>query len=371
MAGTIGPEGLAQFEDRILYYLVDLTGDRPLMAGSGATEADLAERAAGELEVVADFPRSPGFHSSDARGTVLAAIEALEDDGYVACHKMTGAWLVRPTNDGRRRVARWREEWARQRQGQERTLQRRILEELDRQRRADPGGHASSARVDIERLCADLGTGRDEYLAAAQRLLEQGKLARHEIDQHPLDLGYAVITEAGTRTLEVGAATRAPSRDAQEAWVEVARLKRRLQLAERTLPSLIADEELRRRCQDLLTAEGHYDRVVREACVILENRVRTAIGADKTLIGPSLMAQAFGPKGGSLRVSDVDPEQAGVLQIYQGVMAFFRNAAGHNVIETYTQDDALRLVAMIDLLLRMVAGAQKGIPVTPSEGKVP
>ena len=36
----------------------------------------------------------------------------------------------------------------------------------------------------------------------------------------------------------------------------------------------VADDELRRRCEDLLAADAHHDRVIRKACVILEDRVR-------------------------------------------------------------------------------------------------
>jgi hypothetical protein len=46
--------------------------------------------------------------------------------------------------------------------------------------------------------------------------------------------------------------------------------------------------------------------------------------------------------------------QARPTQIYRAVIAFFRNAAGHNVIDSYTQGDALRFVVFVDLLLTMV-----------------
>jgi hypothetical protein len=48
------------------------------------------------------------------------------------------------------------------------------------------------------------------------------------------------------------------------------------------------------------------------------------------------------------------------MQIYRGVMAFFRNAAGHNVIDSYTQEDALRFVVFVDLLLTMVGRVAQG-----------
>jgi uncharacterized protein (TIGR02391 family) len=97
--------------------------------------------------------------------------------------------------------------------------------------------------------------------------------------------------------------------------------------------------------------------VIREACVILEDRVRKAVGADKSLLGTSLMEQSFGSNKGVLRLSDDDKEQRGAMELYRGVMAFFRNAAGHNVIDSYTQEDALRFVVFVDLLLAMVGRA--------------
>jgi hypothetical protein len=97
--------------------------------------------------------------------------------------------------------------------------------------------------------------------------------------------------------------------------------------------------------------------VIREACVVLEDRVRRAIAADKGVVGTALMEKAFGVKGGRLKCSANDQEQLGAMQIYRGVMAFFRNAAGHNIADTYRQEGALRFVAMIDLLLSLVGQA--------------
>lgn len=128
--------------------------------------------------------------------------------------------------------------------------------------------------------------------------------------------------------------------------------------AAQTLLLLIADDDLRQRCEDILSAEKHYDRVIREACVILEHRVRQAIGADSHLIGTALMEQAFNPKNGVLRLSTHEPEQRGAMQLYLGIMAFFRNPAGHQIAnDTYTQNDALRFVLWVDVLLKMIATA--------------
>lgn len=352
-------ESLPQFEDRVLYHLVNLLGDRPIGLGKGISEAELAVQMADELGISPEFPQTDEFHSSNARGIMLAAVDALEEEGLLDAVKVMGPWTVRPTRSGRLRVHEWRQKWRSQQQTQDHEIQRRILASLDQQRQANPQYHRYNARVDIDQLCSELSVTREVYLANAYRLRDQGKIRMHSLDQHTLEGGYAFITEAGIHALESHNAANRPMRDAQEAWVEVARLRRQLQLAQRTLPSLIQDDALRRRCTDLLIAEDHYDRVIREACVILENRVRAAIGADASLVGVALMERAFGPNGGVLRLSRNPQEQRGAMELYRGTMAFFRNSAGHNVIDTYTQDDALRFVAWIDLLLSMVEKAAK------------
>lgn len=119
----------------------------------------------------------------------------------------------------------------------------------------------------------------------------------------------------------------------------------------------IEDDVLRSRCKALLADTDHYDRVVREASVILESRVRAAARLDKTTIGVDLMAQAFRPDGGRLHLSDVRSEQLGAMEMFKGLMGFFRNDAGHHVVESWTLDDAVRFVGCVDLLLKLVARA--------------
>ena len=349
-----GPEDLPQFEDRFLYHLVDLAGDRPMGELDGVPEEAVAARLANELDAAPGSATDGIYEDSSARDVVLGTIHELEHEGLLTVPvKESGPWELRPTRGGRRRVAEWREEWERRRVKQDREVQRAILKELERQWRADPELHELRSQIDVERFCEENDIERNVYLANAHRLMDQGKVDKQRLDRAGPDSGLIYITEAGRRALEVVETAQRPQRDAQEAWVEVARLRRRLQIAERSLPSLIADDQLRRRCEDLLTADEHHDRVVREACVILEDRVRKTIGADKGLVGVPLMQKAFG-KNGLLRLSEQDQEQVGAMQIYSGVMAFFRNAAGHNVVDSYTPEDALRFVVFVDLLLGMV-----------------
>lgn len=346
------PEDLSQFEDRFLYHLVDIAGDRPMGHLDGVPEEDVAARLAGELRITEEFVESNSYPASAARDVVFGAICELEDEGLLTVPiKETGPWSLRPTRDGRRRVAQWREEWERRRSKQDREVQRLILRELERQWRANPEMYELRSHINVEQFCEENGIEYDAYLTNAHRLLDQGKIATMSVSEATPATGLLHITESGRRTLEVVETAQRPQRDAQEAWVEVARLRRRLQIAERNLSTLIADEELRRRCEDLLSADAHHDRVIREACVVLENRVRRTIGAGKSLYGTSLMERAFG-KSEVVKLSDEEQEQIGAMQIYRGVMAFFRNAAGHNVIDDYDQEDALRFVVLVDLLLK-------------------
>lgn len=112
----------------------------------------------------------------------------------------------------------------------------------------------------------------------------------------------------------------------------------------------IVNEELRRRCSDLLAADAHFDRAIRESCVVLEDRLRKTIAADATLTAVPLVERAFGT-GGPLRLSDIAQQQVGAMQVYRGMMAFFRNSAGHHLADHYTREDALRFVLWFDQLL--------------------
>jgi uncharacterized protein (TIGR02391 family) len=120
---------------------------------------------------------------------------------------------------------------------------------------------------------------------------------------------------------------------------------------------LIRDDDLRRRCADLLAAEGDYDRAVREACTVLEDRVRGLISAPNALIGTRLMDAAFWGNPVKLRLSDHDGEQEGVSQMYRGLMAFYRNPVGHRLHDDLDRSEALHVVSWIDHLLWLIANA--------------
>lgn len=117
----------------------------------------------------------------------------------------------------------------------------------------------------------------------------------------------------------------------------------------------IRDEELRRRCADLLTAPDNFDRAVREACVVLEDRVRAIARLPRELTGTKLMERAFSARDPLLRLSDIEAEQRGAMELFRGTIAYLRNPASHNLLAADIQD-AAGAVSTVDFLLLRLAG---------------
>lgn len=104
------------FEDRVLYYIVNLIGDRPVGYENAITEIDIAHQMAKELNTTPDFINSGDFHASRERMQILEAVQELEKGGYVDSLAVFGPWTIRPTQSGRRYVTKWREDFDRKKQ---------------------------------------------------------------------------------------------------------------------------------------------------------------------------------------------------------------------------------------------------------------
>lgn len=121
----------------------------------------------------------------------------------------------------------------------------------------------------------------------------------------------------------------------------------------------IVDDELRDRCVDLLLRPGKADTAVRDACVVLEHRLRRAAGLPRDVYGVDLVDQALSQKSGVLVFSDVAAEQQGIHQLYRGVIGFFKNPTSHRLIEEYDLTRARQVVGLIDTLLCSLRDARK------------
>ncbi len=114
---------------------------------------------------------------------------------------------------------------------------------------------------------------------------------------------------------------------------------------------IIQDEELKSRCLDLLSAKGNFDRVIREATTILENRIRTLSDPKLREVGVKLVDRVLSPTTGLLTLDGEPNEQEGFYQLYRGVMLSFRDETHHRIVDRFTREDAIKTLAFIDILL--------------------
>jgi uncharacterized protein (TIGR02391 family) len=136
------------------------------------------------------------------------------------------------------------------------------------------------------------------------------------------------------------------------------------------LRALLTDQELRERCERLLRNGPPFDTAVREACVVLEDRVRSAANLPAALTGGPVMQKAFGTSG-PLQLRSERNEQVGAMQLYSGIIAFVRNVAGHHLSNTDTAVETIQIIVFIDWLLSLVTRAQAAQGSSPTTGPVP
>jgi len=128
-----------------------------------------------------------------------------------------------------------------------------------------------------------------------------------------------------------------------------------------TIEYLLQDEELRQRCSDILQARSHFDRAINQATLVLEDRIRKKANPTKGMVGENLIGYAFNREISKsvLKISKNADEQRGYTAILQGVVPAFRNPTHHHVIDTFTREEAIRVCAFIDVLLRVVDNSTK------------
>jgi len=131
-----------------------------------------------------------------------------------------------------------------------------------------------------------------------------------------------------------------------------------------TTPILIInDQVLRSRCSDLLEAPGNYDRIVREATIVLEDRIRQKpphevlsrlIPNSDDQSGRTLIDRLFQPDSPILSISVDRPERVKFRDILIGVISYLRNPYHHRLDDSTEWSWAWSTVGFIDALLNEV-----------------
>jgi len=118
------------------------------------------------------------------------------------------------------------------------------------------------------------------------------------------------------------------------------------------------DEELMRRCGHLIHL-GAFDEAVRSAFVLLEERLRKAVGEER-MTGTQLANSAFGPAKGPLaqQLGHSQSEKEGLRELYSGAFKLFRNPTAHGVVE-YSAAEGKAIISLVDLLLRILKRAEE------------
>ena len=134
---------------------------------------------------------------------------------------------------------------------------------------------------------------------------------------------------------------------------------------------LLQDEELRERCKDLLKASKHYDRAIREATTVLDDRLKKLTGI-KGMLPQALIGKVLNPdpQKAVVVVSSDCSEQEGFFSICKGLGLSFRNPTHHNLSNKFTQQDAMKFCGFIDAILAVLkqATVRNGQTATRSAG---
>ncbi|MFC2060743.1 TIGR02391 family protein [Chloroflexota bacterium] len=122
----------------------------------------------------------------------------------------------------------------------------------------------------------------------------------------------------------------------------------------------IKNDTLEERCSDLLNAPGNFDRVIREATLILEDKLRTSVPHEKLCeliplakeqVGEPLANKLLSPNNPVIVVSDKHQERIAFHKMVVGIISYLRNPSHHSLNDDTEWSLAWSVVGIIDSIL--------------------
>lgn len=106
---------------------------------------------------------------------------------------------------------------------------------------------------------------------------------------------------------------------------------------------------------------GEFELAVHAALREVEIRVRDLSDSPSSLLGTSLMQQAFAPNGkGPLTDAAADGgEQVAAMELFKGAIGLFKNPVSHRPVDYDDPTMAGEIILLADLLLRLLDGVER------------
>lgn len=137
--------------------------------------------------------------------------------------------------------------------------------------------------------------------------------------------------------------------------------------AKEILPVLpIVDEDLRKRCSDLLSAPRCFDRVINQATQVLEARLRECVSHEKLVellpqakdhTGEKLVNRLLGPANPPVIISSEQSEREAFHKMVVGIIAYLRNPSHHFLDDSTERSLAWSVVGLVDSILSQLDNA--------------
>lgn len=156
-------------------------------------------------------------------------------------------------------------------------------------------------------------------------------------------------------------------KNTDSAWQAVTQAGREAASQPRALPALWAAQRLAGDLHPVLEEKvrpifnlGDYETACFAAMKAVEVEVRRAAGLEESVIGVDLMHRAFRPEGGPLADAAAHPsERAAIMSLFAGSIGAFKNPSSHRTVLFDDAVEAVEVVQLADLLLRLLARAEQ------------